>query len=265
MTKTSFAHGQLRTIAERIGRLDDEIKERNADKSEIYQEAKANGFDPKILKLAIKRKRALDENAASVEETDSMVELYLEAMTGGTPDETTVAHVSGAANGNKTTSSRTRTSEAETHDPETGEIHSPDHDVRTPTPSRHVGGVEAATASPAAPIPAETVQASAGERGHLGPERQTTDAGAVSTAGHSVKSVDVAQPISELPPNLPLPVEAVATAAGDSLTDQRDSTLSVVGEGGPSLAVPDFPAPPQFLKRDKSAPQYEKHQYLGSG
>ncbi len=140
-----------------------------------------------------------------------------------------------------------------------------DHDVCTPLLPRHVGGVEAGdTVSPAAPIPAETVLNSVGERGHLGPERQTTDAGAVSTAGHSVKFVEVAHPIPELPPLGTPPVDTAVMAASDSLTDQHDRTLSVVGEGGPSLAALEAGIS-DFLKRDTPKPKYEKYMYLGAG
>ena len=44
-TKTSFAQGQLKSLVERIERLEEEKKVIAGDIKEIYAEAKANGFD----------------------------------------------------------------------------------------------------------------------------------------------------------------------------------------------------------------------------
>ena len=52
-TKTTFAHGQLKSIVERIERLEEEKKTIAADIKEVYAEAKANGFDTKILRKVI--------------------------------------------------------------------------------------------------------------------------------------------------------------------------------------------------------------------
>ena len=51
--KTSFAHGQLRTIVERIERLEEEKKTISGDIKEVYAEAKGNGFDTKVLRKVI--------------------------------------------------------------------------------------------------------------------------------------------------------------------------------------------------------------------
>ena len=53
-TKTTFAHGQLKSIVERIERLEEEKKTIAADIKEVYAEAKANGFDTKILRKVIR-------------------------------------------------------------------------------------------------------------------------------------------------------------------------------------------------------------------
>ena len=52
-TKTSFAQGQLRGLVERIERLEEEKKTIAGDIKEVYAEAKANGFDTKILRKVI--------------------------------------------------------------------------------------------------------------------------------------------------------------------------------------------------------------------
>jgi len=49
-TKTTFAQGQLRSIVERIERLEEEKKTIAGDIKEVYAEAKANGFDIKALR-----------------------------------------------------------------------------------------------------------------------------------------------------------------------------------------------------------------------
>jgi uncharacterized protein (UPF0335 family) len=76
-TKTSFAQGQLRSLVERIERLEEEKKVIAGDIKEVYGEAKANGFDTKILRKVIGvRKRDRHER----EEEEAMLDLYLSAL-----------------------------------------------------------------------------------------------------------------------------------------------------------------------------------------
>ena len=76
-TKTSFAKGQLKTIVERIERLEEEKKTIAADIKEIYAEAKGNGFDTKILRKVISiRKKDRHER----EEEEAMLDIYLDAL-----------------------------------------------------------------------------------------------------------------------------------------------------------------------------------------
>ena len=51
--KTTFAQSQLRSLVERIERLEEEKKTIAGDIQEVYAEAKANGFDTKILRKVI--------------------------------------------------------------------------------------------------------------------------------------------------------------------------------------------------------------------
>ena len=44
-TNTSFAQGQLKSLIERIERLEEDKKAITTDIKEVYGEAKANGFD----------------------------------------------------------------------------------------------------------------------------------------------------------------------------------------------------------------------------
>jgi uncharacterized protein (UPF0335 family) len=79
---TEAAGDQLRAIVERIERIDEEIKELNEGKKEIYQEAKGNGFDVKILREVIRvRKQSREER----DEQESLLDLYLHAIEGASP------------------------------------------------------------------------------------------------------------------------------------------------------------------------------------
>lgn len=76
-TKTTFAEGQLKFLVQRIERLDEEKRALTGDIKEVYMEAKANGFDTKILRQIIKiRKRDRSE----MDEEQALIELYLGAL-----------------------------------------------------------------------------------------------------------------------------------------------------------------------------------------
>ena len=76
-TKTTFAHGQLKSIVERIERLEEEKKVIAGDIKEVYAEAKANGFDTKILRKVISLRR---KEVAEREEEQSMLDVYMAAL-----------------------------------------------------------------------------------------------------------------------------------------------------------------------------------------
>lgn len=69
--------GQLLAIIERVERVNGEIKALNDDKSDIFAEAKSNGFDPKIIKEVVKI-RAQDRDARM--EHDEILSCYLAAL-----------------------------------------------------------------------------------------------------------------------------------------------------------------------------------------
>lgn len=77
MTKTTFAHGQLKSIVERIERLEEEKKVIAGDIKEVYAEAKANGFDTKILRKVISLRK---KEATEREEERSMLDVYMAAL-----------------------------------------------------------------------------------------------------------------------------------------------------------------------------------------
>ena len=68
---------QLRAFIERIERLNEEKKALSEDIKAVYSEAKANGFDPKIIRKIISI-RHQDPDARSEEET--LLDLYLAAL-----------------------------------------------------------------------------------------------------------------------------------------------------------------------------------------
>jgi len=75
--KTTFAEGQLKSIVERIERLEEEKKVIAADIKEVYAEAKGNGYDIKILRKVISlRKKEIGERM----EEEAMLDVYLSAL-----------------------------------------------------------------------------------------------------------------------------------------------------------------------------------------
>ena len=69
--------GHLRAFVERIEVLETEIKDRNEDKSAVYQEAKSAGFDPRIIKKVVAIRR--QDRDKRIEEI-TLVDLYLTAL-----------------------------------------------------------------------------------------------------------------------------------------------------------------------------------------
>jgi uncharacterized protein (UPF0335 family) len=80
---------RIRSFVERIEQIENEIKDLNEAKKEVFSEAKGEGFDVKILKEIIKlRKQDQDER----DEHDSLLDVYIRAM-----DEAGPASVAEAA------------------------------------------------------------------------------------------------------------------------------------------------------------------------
>ncbi len=68
---------QLKSIVERIERLEEEKSTIATDIKEVYAEAKGNGYDTKVLrKVVALRKRDLNER----KEEESILDLYLQAV-----------------------------------------------------------------------------------------------------------------------------------------------------------------------------------------
>lgn len=68
---------QLKSIVQRIERLEEEKKTIADDIKEVYAEAKANGYDVKVLRKVISiRKR----DARERREEEAILDLYLQAV-----------------------------------------------------------------------------------------------------------------------------------------------------------------------------------------
>ena len=73
----SFAKDQLKSIVERIERLEEEKKATSDDIRDVYAEAKGNGFDAKALRTIVRmRKMDTDERR----EQQEVLETYLHAL-----------------------------------------------------------------------------------------------------------------------------------------------------------------------------------------
>lgn len=70
---TTFAKDQLKSIVERIERVESEIRELSDDRKDIYAEARGNGFDVKALRTIV-RMRKQDANERAEQET--ILDLY---------------------------------------------------------------------------------------------------------------------------------------------------------------------------------------------
>ncbi|MCJ2119323.1 DUF2312 domain-containing protein [Methylobacterium sp. J-001] len=83
MTDTvGVAGDRIRSIIERVERLEEEIKDLMEAKKEVFAEAKGEGLDVKILKDILKiRKQDKDER----DEHETLLDVYLRAMDAPAP------------------------------------------------------------------------------------------------------------------------------------------------------------------------------------
>ncbi|MEM9043484.1 MAG: DUF2312 domain-containing protein [Pseudomonadota bacterium] len=72
--------GELRQYIERVERIEAEERDAKDQKKEVFAEAKARGYDTKVMRLVIaRRKRERDDIA----EEAAVLEMYEEALGGG--------------------------------------------------------------------------------------------------------------------------------------------------------------------------------------
>jgi uncharacterized protein (UPF0335 family) len=83
MTDTvGVAGDRIRSIIERVERLEEEIKDLMEAKKEVFAEAKGEGLDVKVLKEILKiRKQDKDER----DEQETLLDVYLRAMDAPAP------------------------------------------------------------------------------------------------------------------------------------------------------------------------------------
>ena len=74
---TSAAQGQIRSIVERLERLEQEKSEIAAQIKEVLAEAKGNGFSPKILRKAVSIRK---QDRAKRQEEEAILDLYMSAL-----------------------------------------------------------------------------------------------------------------------------------------------------------------------------------------
>lgn len=77
LASTRFAKDQLKSIIERIERLTEEKQTFSDDIRDVYAEAKGNGFNPKALRVVIRKQRADAKKAA---ELAADVDAYMSAL-----------------------------------------------------------------------------------------------------------------------------------------------------------------------------------------
>lgn len=114
----SDADARLKSFIERVERLEEEKAGIAADIREIYAEAKASGYDPRIMRIIVRLRKMEAEQRA---EQEALVEMYEAALASG-----------------KSVPPPARTP----HDPATGEIIE-----TTPTPPESRAGLTSASGS----------------------------------------------------------------------------------------------------------------------
>ena len=73
----STAQNQLKTIVERIERLEEDKAGIMGDLKEVYAEAKGNGFDVKALRTIVRMRK---QDANEREEQETILETYMQAL-----------------------------------------------------------------------------------------------------------------------------------------------------------------------------------------
>jgi uncharacterized protein (UPF0335 family) len=74
---TNIAGDRLRSIIERVERLEEERKALGSDIKDIYSEAKSAGFDVKVIRQLIRIRK---QEPAEVEEQETLLDVYRRAI-----------------------------------------------------------------------------------------------------------------------------------------------------------------------------------------
>jgi uncharacterized protein (UPF0335 family) len=89
------AAAQLKSLVERIERLEEEKKGISDDIRDVYAEAKGQGYDTKVMRQVIRMRK---KDAAEREEEAVILDVYLHAL-GMVPEGATAAESALSANG----------------------------------------------------------------------------------------------------------------------------------------------------------------------
>lgn len=76
-TALSNTDGLIKSIVERVEYVENEIRDRQSDRKEIYAEAKSSGLDVAALKVAVRMRR---EDADKRAEREANLDLYLKSL-----------------------------------------------------------------------------------------------------------------------------------------------------------------------------------------
>ncbi len=74
---TRFAKDQLKSVIERVERLEEEKKTISDDIRDVYAEAKGNGFDVKALRTIVRLRK---QDANERREHETILETYMQAL-----------------------------------------------------------------------------------------------------------------------------------------------------------------------------------------
>ena len=74
---TATTAGRLRSIIERIERLDEDKAAVMADQKEVFAEAKGEGYDVKVLRKVVRIRK---QDKAKRQEEDAITDLYMSAL-----------------------------------------------------------------------------------------------------------------------------------------------------------------------------------------
>lgn len=78
-TITATAQGKLKSLIERIERLEEDRAAVAADLKEVYAEAKGEGFDVKIVRKVVRLRK---QDTAKRQEEEALIDLYISAIGG---------------------------------------------------------------------------------------------------------------------------------------------------------------------------------------
>lgn len=93
MSQSKATRDRIRTFVQRIERIEEEVACLNADKSEVYKEAKGEGYDLAALRMVVSERRKRAKNPDLYRETRSLFDIYMDAVEGSSgTDRATRVH-----------------------------------------------------------------------------------------------------------------------------------------------------------------------------